>query len=65
MGDATAKRGIGNQAPRGYGPVSTNSDKTEPFVGSARGYAPAATIRANRAPQWRRAGSEKMKGPGA
>lgn len=58
MGDVTAMGGIRNQAPQDIGPVSTNSDKTEPFVGSARGYAPAATVRATRAPQWRRADSK-------
>lgn len=37
MGDATAMSGIGNPAPQGYGPVYTNSDKTEPLV-ARRGY---------------------------
>jgi len=59
MGDATARRGIGNPAPQGYGPVSTNSDKTEPLAGSARKFAPAATVHPIRAPQWRRSGLKK------
>lgn len=58
MGDVTAFSGIRNQAPQDYGPASANSDKTEPSDGSARGYAPAATVRATRAPQWRQADSK-------
>jgi hypothetical protein len=59
MGDATAKRGIGNQAQQGHGPISTNSDKTGPLAGSARKYAPAATVHPIRAPQWRRSDLRK------